>query len=406
MERYRILSIDGGGVRGVYAAALLERAQSELSDCLERVDLVAGTSTGGLIAISLAYGMSPADIVRLFIENGKGIFTGSLLGSIRLNGLVGPEYRRHYMADLLERTFGDTRLGELERHVLIPSFSLDSEGPQGVSRVAPDRDGAASVGDCPGDAGDMPAPGGDSAACAGPVTGLPADADPCDSSTPAMPETIVVDEAALDLDMAADSVALSEAPASSAETVSADEMGTTENGNGVSADGPTRRWHPRLFHNLPGDDSSHDERLVDIALRASAAPIYFPTYQGHIDGAVVANNPSMAALAQVRTGLPGIQLDALSILSVGTGLVPTYIERDQNWGVRQWLKPLLRLMVEGSMGMVDTQCQALLGPAYHRLDPTPPVAVKLDESKRMEELVEHARRLDLNGTVEWLAEYF
>ena len=58
-----------------------------------------------------------------------------------------------------------------------------------------------------------------------------------------------------------------------------------------------RQWKPKFFHNYPGPDSDGAELVVDVAMRTSAAPIYFPTYQSYIDGGVVANDPSMAALA-------------------------------------------------------------------------------------------------------------
>lgn len=305
MEPYRIVSIDGGGVRGIFAAALLEKIHHEAPEALARADLLAGTSTGGLIVLSLAYGMSPEEIVRLFEENGKRIFSGTFLGSIKdLNGFVGPEYRFNFLKGLLEERFGDTRLGDLERHVVIPAFSLDNLGPDGKPTGGP------------------------------------------------------------------------------------------------------RSWHPRFLHNLPHDETYHGERLVDVALRTSAAPMYFPTYQGHIDGGVVANNPSLAAVTTVRRAAPDRSLASFRLLSIGTGLVPAFIERDRNWGVRQWIKPLLRLMVEGSMGAVHEHCEALLGAGYHRLDPMPSVAVKLDDSKRMDALVECARGHELNGTVDWLAEHF
>lgn len=56
-----------------------------------------------------------------------------------------------------------------------------------------------------------------------------------------------------------------------------------------------RRWIPRFFHNLNNSESL-DEKVVDIALRSSAAPTYFPIYQGFVDGGVFANNPALCAI--------------------------------------------------------------------------------------------------------------
>ena len=60
MAKYRILSLDGGGIRGLLSLILLQRLglNSQLEGWLERADLLAGTSTGGLIALGLAHGVS------------------------------------------------------------------------------------------------------------------------------------------------------------------------------------------------------------------------------------------------------------------------------------------------------------------------------------------------------------
>ena len=63
MSPYRILSLDGGGIRGWLTATLLQRLQDDLKgqgypDFLDEVQLFAGTSTGGLLALGLAKGLS------------------------------------------------------------------------------------------------------------------------------------------------------------------------------------------------------------------------------------------------------------------------------------------------------------------------------------------------------------
>ena len=58
-QRFRILSLDGGGIRGVFPAALLARLEEHLEHPIGRYfDLIAGTSTGGIIAIGLGLGLS------------------------------------------------------------------------------------------------------------------------------------------------------------------------------------------------------------------------------------------------------------------------------------------------------------------------------------------------------------
>src|SRR5215471_12717776 len=72
---FRILSLDGGGIRGVFPAAFLARLEEHLEHPIgSYFDLIAGTSTGGIIAIGLGLGMSAAEILRLYEEQGPAIF--------------------------------------------------------------------------------------------------------------------------------------------------------------------------------------------------------------------------------------------------------------------------------------------------------------------------------------------
>ena len=66
MGSTRIMTIDGGGVRGVIPTVLMQRLSREpgLGDWLGRVEFVAGTSTGGLVALMLAAGLDPQDDPR------------------------------------------------------------------------------------------------------------------------------------------------------------------------------------------------------------------------------------------------------------------------------------------------------------------------------------------------------
>src|SRR3954464_8139195 len=72
---FRILSLDGGGIRGVFPAAFLARLEDHLEHPIGRYfDLIAGTSTGGIIAIGLGLGLSAKDILKLYVEQGPAIF--------------------------------------------------------------------------------------------------------------------------------------------------------------------------------------------------------------------------------------------------------------------------------------------------------------------------------------------
>jgi predicted acylesterase/phospholipase RssA len=87
---YTILSLDGGGIRGLYTARLLQRLALAAPSFLDKVDLFAGTSTGGILALGLAAGFKPEELVALYLQNATRIFDGDVLTPIR--ELHRPEY--------------------------------------------------------------------------------------------------------------------------------------------------------------------------------------------------------------------------------------------------------------------------------------------------------------------------
>lgn len=74
MATYRIVSFDGGGIRGLLTTTVLERLDVALPGWLDRAQLLAGNSTGGIIALGLASGLSAASLSRLYYDKGPVIF--------------------------------------------------------------------------------------------------------------------------------------------------------------------------------------------------------------------------------------------------------------------------------------------------------------------------------------------
>lgn len=76
-RRFQILSLDGGGIRGLFAAAILARWEENLgAPIANHFDLVTGTSTGGIIALGLGLGLRPREIVQFYLNKGPRIFPG------------------------------------------------------------------------------------------------------------------------------------------------------------------------------------------------------------------------------------------------------------------------------------------------------------------------------------------
>jgi patatin-like phospholipase/acyl hydrolase len=169
-----------------------------------------------------------------------------------------------------------------------------------------------------------------------------------------------------------------------------------------------RSWKAKFFHNFPGEDSDVDQSVVDVAIYTSAAPTYFPIYQGYIDGGVVACNPSICALAQALDPAAGAKkLEQVVLLSMGTGLNPKYLDTtDGDWGLAQWAPHLVSLMLEGSADLANYQCHQLLRERYLRLNPILPYAIEMDQVDQMPKMIEVASQYDLSSAQEWLERYF
>jgi hypothetical protein len=72
---YKILSLDGGGIRGVFPAAFLAKLEDQIGKPIgSYFDLIVGTSTGGIIAIGLGLGLSAREILKVYDEQGPAIF--------------------------------------------------------------------------------------------------------------------------------------------------------------------------------------------------------------------------------------------------------------------------------------------------------------------------------------------
>lgn len=123
-SRFQVLSLDGGGILGLFTAALLAGLEKDTGQpVLSHFDLVVGTSTGGIIATALGAGLSAEEIVDVYVSEMRSIFPGPRrLRSV--SGLVRSRYRPDGLQTLLRRTLGDRILGESKVPLVIPSFDI------------------------------------------------------------------------------------------------------------------------------------------------------------------------------------------------------------------------------------------------------------------------------------------
>lgn len=123
-RRFQVLAIDGGGVKGVFAAALLAGLEEDLGrPVVSLFDLVVGTSTGGIIALGLGAGLTPREILDFYVSEKDSIFPDAL-GWRKVRQFFVAKYRPSALEAALKRVFGDSLLGESRVPLVIPAYNL------------------------------------------------------------------------------------------------------------------------------------------------------------------------------------------------------------------------------------------------------------------------------------------
>ena len=123
---FQILSLDGGGIKGIFSAAVLTHLEEDLNlDITEHFDLITGTSTGGIIAIGLGMGMHPREILRFYVDKGPGIFANGLMTSLR--HMWRKKHTPVGLENALKECFGDTLLAACRKRLVIPSYNIGED---------------------------------------------------------------------------------------------------------------------------------------------------------------------------------------------------------------------------------------------------------------------------------------
>lgn len=293
---YKVLSIDGGGIRGLIPVRILERLEVHHPGIVQEFDLFAGSSTGAVLAGGFAFGLKARYMRQMYQSFGSEVFSDTLWDDILdLKYILGADYKIENLQSLLERVIGDTKLGQLSKKVLIATYDLKDD----------------------------------------------------------------------------------------------------------TRDPP--RWKPKFFHNFPDSKGDEGERLVDVVIRSAAAPVYFPVYQGYVDGGVAAINPSTCALAQAfHEGFLDVRL-----LSMGTGTNPRCLDvQDGNWGIAKWGLNLVNMFMDGGGEVADYQCRQILRDQYYRLQPLLRETIALDDWRATDKLIAIADSINLEPLLNWIDKTF
>jgi len=303
------LTLDGGGIRGLFTASVIRFICKLFPKFLDNVHVIGGTSTGGIIAMGLAAGKTPDEIIALYYNNANKIFKDSFIDDILdMGNLSGAKYGNSNFKKILIEQFGNLTLGELRKRVVIPTFQLMN----------------------------------------------------------------------------------------------------WNNPNNPS-------WKPKIYHNFDEEDNDHGMLVYDVALMTSAAPTYFPTYKGHIDGGVVANNPSAVTVSQIinEETFPFVPLEEINLLSIVTGINEMHIPIKENgkqkdWGLLQWGKYLIDIMIDGVMGIADYSCAALLDGRYMRINKMLDHEIPMDTRDKdlFEYMINLPESMDFKPVIEWLEQHW
>lgn len=124
---FRILCIDGGGIKGVFAASVLATLEEDLGyRAVDHFDLIAGTSTGGIIALGLGLGIPARDILSFYVSKGPKIFPSTSLIERTTNTIKqlfsGPKHSQQELRAALQDVFKERRLGESRCRLVIPTY--------------------------------------------------------------------------------------------------------------------------------------------------------------------------------------------------------------------------------------------------------------------------------------------
>lgn len=273
-KRYVVLSIDGGGIRGLIPATVLvnlekmiQGKRGDKGKIGDYFDFIAGTSTGGLLAClflcpdpndAQKAKYSASDAKQLYLEYGDSIFDRDLWQRMQsLNGLKDEKYNASNLEKVVFKYVGDNTLKNLIKPCLITGYDV-------------------------------------------------------------------------------------------------------------------RLYQPIFFTQQDADDPKSNYPVKDVMRATSAAPTYFEpalpkSLDGInnetpvIDGGVFANNPTACAFVEVLKkghGVnQGVPVEEIVILSLGTGRQPTTITYNQckDWGLINWARPVLDIMMEGVSQTVDYQ---------------------------------------------------
>lgn len=122
-----ILSLDGGGVRGIIQTYILNKIQKETRKPLWGLfDVIVGTSTGGLIALLIGAGFSGEEILEFYFHESGIIFEQN---KFSFGGSIKPRFSSRGFQVLAENTFKGVMFSDMKTNIVCPAYCLDFGRP-------------------------------------------------------------------------------------------------------------------------------------------------------------------------------------------------------------------------------------------------------------------------------------
>lgn len=139
MSYKTILSLDGGGIRGLITAMVLHELENRTKRRIHDLfDLIVGTSTGGILAAGLARPRqdeaegpcSPKDLAEIYSKRGREIFSRSFWkGVTSLGGYSDEKYDAAPLESILEEVLGDTELKDTDPDIIVTTYDIERRTP-------------------------------------------------------------------------------------------------------------------------------------------------------------------------------------------------------------------------------------------------------------------------------------
>ena len=137
-RRMRILSLDGGGARGLFSALILARLATEEPRLFDNIDVIAGTSSGAVIGSLLACDIDPAEIAHVFEELAPEVFHPKPWWKRAVSPMLHSAYDSEVRSAIFRDWTKEKTFAEVKPWLLVTTFKVDGANPHPAASIFPE----------------------------------------------------------------------------------------------------------------------------------------------------------------------------------------------------------------------------------------------------------------------------